>query len=246
MWHLPRVGRLWVYALVCSGGLLLIVSVLMCVVVLGLYAAMNGNPFQDINGWNKGAYWQDAVLKIMLSPFVRRDWYGAWWVFERFEIDVRFMLLPTTCLWGISLSWPIMMLLLSDSRREAKVRRAHVLRAWAYSLWWSLLLSSGILLLRFMSAISEASSILAWKELRDWIDDLHDSSISMIRQSEFSFSLSQTAVWILFLWTARWWWVVIVRYWKFSSPGLVYWLIFIVSFLCMLIPAILGAAHGRY
>jgi hypothetical protein len=48
---------------------------------------------------------------------------------------------------------------------------------------------------------------------------------------------------MVFLWTARWWWVVIVRYWQFSRPGVVYWLIFIVSLLSMLIPGVLGAPH---
>ncbi len=237
LWHEPRLIRLWFYVFLCGGGLLLMTSLLMWGVLVGVYHAAGGIPSWSGMNYNPD-YWERALEQIVLEPAVEL-WRG-------WQLRHRILLLPFGCFWAINLSWPLMMLVLRDSRREVKVKRSHVLRAWTYSLWWGLCLTLVLVVIKAFAFADELGRIRGWNQLSNLVDNINVVRLNDVARHETTYWISIVPILGLFAWTARWWWVVIVRYWKFSQPGLVYKLIFVVSLLAMLIPGILGLAYGRY
>lgn len=239
MWHMPRLGRLWLYVVMCAGGLLMAISLLFFAIILVTRQVVTKpipvpGRFAPTDGMHE-------FFQLVLYPFVVESWWGSGWSIQGWIINDRFMLMPIACFWGMSLSWPLLMLVLSDSRREAKVKRAHVLRAWAYSLWWGMGITAVFVVMRIGMLATDICSAMSWTQAYNQIWSIRQSAWQILYNYLWIQWAAPVAVLLLFAWTARWWWVVIVRYWQFSRPGLVYWLIFVVSLLAMLIPGVLGA-----
>jgi len=238
MWHVPVKMRLWTFAIVCGGGLSVAISLLLIALHL-LVAVMFGKG----GAGSSVPTWQVAVVDSLLYPFAVEQWWGNGWVMQGIGVNWSFIYVPILCLWGINLSWPLMMLMLSESRRESRVKRVHVLRAWAYSMWWGVAMTIGLVGLHVMSSVINIAQAVGWARGSQSVMSLQQDVMMLLYQSGMErWALPFWAL-MVFLWTARWWWVVIVRYWQFSRPGVVYWLIFIVSLLSMLIPGVLGAPH---
>lgn len=236
MWHVPRVRRLWWYAMVCSGGLIVALSVVFfAICVLAGISAAKAGPTAG------SATWEMALYHQLLYPFVIERWWGGGWMARGLSVNWSLLLMPLACLWGTNLSWPLMMLVLSDSRREAKVKRVHVMRAWAYSMWWGMVITVVLLAIRLELMATDVSNAFGWAAVFNQLISLQQASMQVLYSYNWVRMVAPICVLALFVWTARWWWVVIVRYWQFSKPGLVYWLIFVVSLLAMLIPAVLGS-----
>ncbi len=236
MWHVPVRMRLWAFAIVCGGGLSVAISLLLIAVHVSV-TSMFGRvvPGSSVPGL------QVAVMDSLLYPFAVERWQGSGWGMNSVDVNWSFICMPMLCLWGTNLSWPLMMLVLSESRRESRVKRVHVLRAWAYSMWWGAALTIVLVEMHTMSCVTNISQAVGW--IRGWqgLMSLQQEWMNFLyRSGMVRWALPLCALGV-FLWTARWWWVVIVRYWQFSQPGLVYWLIFVVSLLSMVIPAVLGA-----
>jgi len=237
MWHVPRVGRLWLYVALCGGVFLLLVSMLMAAIDIGVYYVAGGFVVRGIRTTSP-EYWWQVVEQLILYPFAHEEWWGAAWSVKGMSLNTDFMLMPIGCFWGMNLSWPVMMLLLSDSRLEAKVKRTHVLRGWAYSLWWGMVITIMLLVLRTGILATDICDSMGWTWMKMQLINARNWGWQVLLSYDIAYGIALTLVLALYVWTARWWWVVIVRYWRFSRPGLVYWLLFAVSLLALLIPGV--------
>lgn len=238
LWHDVRRGRLWLYVLLSAGGIVLPISIALasCVFLVEVLG-----PATPRTGRFAGP---DYVYSLLVYPFGREYWWSTAWTVRGVGVNwglLSSLLLP---LWAMNISWPLMMLVLSDSRKEVKVHRGHVLRAWAYSMWWAVLLSIVLICVRVVLCASMLCEVLAFTSGQRIMAWVINAGNELLYSSFGAGGMAIAMILTTFIWTARWWWVVIVRYWQFSRPGLVYWLIFVVSLLavpvCAAIPMLMG------
>lgn len=76
------------------------------------------------------------VVDSFIVPFSNFDWlmYRRWWPTNVFEIPAPSAVGAATC------TFAVVLLLLPWTRRLAKLRTAHLIRATSFSLWWVILL----------------------------------------------------------------------------------------------------------
>lgn len=242
LWHDVRPGRPWLFVLLSAGGIVLPISLML---TFGDFVADWLGPTTPGAGRFAGP---NYVYSLLLYPFGREYWWATAWTVRGIGVNwglLSSLLLP---LWAMNLSWPLMMLILSDSRKEVKVHRGHVLRAWAYSMWWAVLLSIVLIGVRIVLSASLLCEVLAFSSGQRLMARVTNAGNELLYSSGGMGGMAIVMILATFAWTARWWWVVIVRYWQFSRPGLVYWLIFVVSLLavpvCASIPMLLGLARS--
>lgn len=174
-----------------------------------------------------GAPHQLPTYTSMLTwpVLVMADETGAW-VFEWtiWECEAIVYALPMI---PFHLTWPVMLLVLSESRRQAKIRRAHLARGVVYGLSWIFLLP----LIRTGWLAVEATDLGlhgvagAW-----WWGGFWSSALPVLWRQEIEPFFT---IWVVggFVWLTWWWWSAIIQGWRFHQGWLVALLLTIVAML---------------
>jgi hypothetical protein len=198
--------------------------------VLWAGASLVNNAAYGLFRWKSGSAPWTTAADHWYS--LASDWFmpAAMWTRNYWAWDPLQWGTPLGGVLAMTLAWPLTMIILSDSMKRAKVKRAHVLRAASYSLAWLALVPlirvlDGLVRMVALTPVSGPSGTLtAW--MPSWI---------MFRWWWAPVALSA-------LWVALWWWMALTRGFRIEKAGVVWVLLMIVSVLAGLV--VLSLAGG--
>ena len=135
---------------------------------------------------------------------------------------------PVTVLLAISLGMPLLLLMLSGTRKACRLRRAHVWRAMGYGFAWLVVLAAAravsyIDTLAGIFPVSNASPWWAFVRGNNWID---------IQIHEYPWRWGS----VLIAWCIIWWWCAIARGFRLPDAGIIWSLLMIA---CLLLAGVL-------
>lgn len=144
---------------------------------------------------------------------------GLWWSGTQVELLIIEWSPLYFGVFAASVGWPLLLLVLPETRRRAKVRKVHVLRASVYGLAWLAVHLSLLLISALMGMLGG-----------DWF-------VSLAMRGPVIDFLEEASLWYgLFLaaWIGAWWWFVLAWGFQIQRPTL-HWLV-------LLLPTLLAMA----
>jgi hypothetical protein len=220
--HRIDVRRMLLWALAVPLALCVVsVAAMMGLLLLeNQYGARNGLPmFASMITW-----------PVALFDDGRGGWAARLTVGELVGVGIAATLLP------FHLTWILMLVILSESRRQAKIRTGHLLRGVVYGLAWFML----PLVLRLGSVLWDAGELLA-----DAVDGSRPVwGLTYIRYHLYVPYESElqpfSSIWVVggFVWLTWWWWSAIIQGWRFHQGWLVCLLLTIVAALVTVLASI--------
>lgn len=186
----PRPRRLWLWLVTIFGSLWLATAAMR---VGAFYGNTRGTPPMEL-------------VNAVLFPLC------IWWSGSSIEVllmewsSLYFGVLATSAL------WPLLLLVLPETRRRAKVRKVHVLRASIYGFAYLAVHLALLLISAFMGMV-----------VGDWYVSLamQGPVIDFLDQSGLVYALA------LFAWISIWWWFTLAKGFQIRRATL-HWLVLLV------------------
>ncbi len=166
----------------------------------------------DLGGW--GLYPFRTMPRALASVVTGSSWYR--------------------CVWVGAIAYPVMMLVLSQSRKQAKVRPEHVLRAAIYALAiFAAMLACGFVL-ELAFAIGQVVGLLPSRWMGVWWTNLSalEDLVSPNQENHFLYP-------VVIVWFAVWW-AFAIRSWRMRQAWQVWLAVVIPSTLVQLVAVIAG------
>lgn len=142
-----------------------------------------------------------------------------------------------TMLWVASVVCGLMFALLPWTRKLAKLRSAHIARAWVYSGWWILLIFSFRAIRNLVWTIQLARWSVSVKSVAPtlpWARSYPPNFVTLDRYWPFQIGA------ILCIWTLWWWWCAFHIGWRLHRATLLWTLLLVIAALAAIISVLNG------